>query len=109
MGYSAAPKGNYYQRVDAKLSIPTHSANKKGYRCCITRAAAAAAAAAYSSYEKMAGGNRGGEGCTQLVHSRSRMAIEPRIPTMPGRSTSGFHQPGRHCVHREVLGESHEG
>ena len=23
------------------------------------------------------------------------MAIDPRIPTMPGRSTSGFRQPGR--------------
>ena len=41
---------------------------------------------------------RGGGGqCTQFVHGRSRMTIDPRIPTMPGRSTSGFHQPGRHC------------
>ena len=23
------------------------------------------------------------------------MTIDPRIPTMPGRSTSGFYQPGR--------------
>ena len=38
--------------------------------------------------------------CTQLVHSRSRMTIDPPIPTMPGRSTSGFHQPGRHCLHQ---------
>ena len=29
---------------------------------------------------------RGG-GITQLVHGRSRMTIDPRIPTMPGRST----------------------
>ena len=28
------------------------------------------------------------------------MTIDPRIPTMPGRSTSGFHQPGRHCLHQ---------
>ena len=27
----------------------------------------------------------------------SRMTIDPRIPTMPGRSRSGFHRPGRHC------------
>ena len=27
------------------------------------------------------------------------MAIDPRIPTMPERSTSGFRQPGRHCLH----------
>ena len=38
---------------------------------------------------------RGGGGCTQFVHGRSRMTIDLRIPTMPGRSTSGFHQPGR--------------
>ena len=39
-------------------------------------------------------------GCTQFVYGRSRMTIDPRIPTMPGRSTSGFHQPGRHCLHQ---------
>ena len=38
-------------------------------------------------------------GGTQFVHGRSRMTIDPRISTMPGRSTSGFHQPGRHCLH----------
>ena len=52
-------------------------------------------------------------GCTQFVHGRSRVTIDPRIPTMLGRSTSGFHQPGRHCMHqsakrREVFGESHQ-
>ena len=26
-----------------------------------------------------------------LMHGRSLMTIDPRIPTMPGRSTSGFH------------------
>ena len=59
-------------------------------------------------------GGREGGGGTQCVHGRSRMTIDPRIPTMPGRSTSGFHQPGRHCLHssakrREVFDESHEG
>ena len=39
-------------------------------------------------------------GCTQLMHGRSRMTIDFRIPTMPGRSTSAFHQPGRHCLHQ---------
>ena len=29
------------------------------------------------------------------VNDRSRMTINPRIPTMPGRSTSIFHRPGR--------------
>ena len=38
--------------------------------------------------------------CAQFVHGRSRMTIDPRIPTMPGRSTSGFHRPGRHCLHQ---------
>ena len=29
------------------------------------------------------------------MYGRSRMAIHPRILTMPGRSTSGFHRPGK--------------
>ena len=39
-------------------------------------------------------------GCAQFVHGRSRMTVDPRFPTMPGRSTSGFHQPGRRCLHQ---------
>ena len=39
-------------------------------------------------------------GRTQFVHGRSRMTVDPRIPTMPGRSTSGFHQTGRYCLHQ---------
>ena len=31
-----------------------------------------------------------------IMHGRSRMTIDSRIPTMPGRSPSGFHRPGRH-------------
>ena len=42
----------------------------------------------------------GGGGGAQFVHGRSRMTIYPRIPTLPGRSTSGFHQSGRHCLHQ---------
>ena len=38
--------------------------------------------------------------CTQFVHGRSRMTTDPRIPTKPGRSTSGFHQPGKLCLHQ---------
>ena len=45
-------------------------------------------------------GEGGGGGGTQFVHGRSRMTIYPRILTMPRRSTSGFHQPGRHCWHQ---------
>ena len=35
-----------------------------------------------------------------LPHGRRRMTIGPRIPTMLGRSASGFHQPSRHCLHQ---------
>ena len=42
----------------------------------------------------------GGGGCTQFMHGRSRMTIDPRIPTMPRWSTSGLHPPGRHCLHQ---------
>ena len=34
------------------------------------------------------------------MHGRSLMTIDLRIPTMPGRSTSGCHRPGRHCLHQ---------
>ena len=30
----------------------------------------------------------------------SRMTIDPRVPTRPGRSTSGFHRPGRRSLHQ---------
>ena len=32
----------------------------------------------------------GGGGGAQFVHGHSRMTIDPRIPSTPGRSTSGF-------------------
>ena len=28
------------------------------------------------------------------------MTIDPRIPKIPGRGTSGFHRSGRHCLHK---------
>ena len=34
-----------------------------------------------------------------LMHGLSRMTIDPRIPTVPGRSMSGFHRLGRHRSH----------
>ena len=40
-------------------------------------------------------GARGG-GAIDIMHGRSRITIDPRIPTIPGRSTSGFHRPNRH-------------
>ena len=63
---------------------------------------------------------KGGKG-NHVMHGRSRMTIDPLIPTLPGRSTSGFHRPGRHCLpkregiacpsakRRDVLGESRDG
>ena len=40
------------------------------------------------------------EGVLIIMHGRSRMTIHPRIPTLPVRSTSGFHRPGRQRLHR---------
>ena len=34
------------------------------------------------------------------MDSRRLKAINPRIPTMTGQSTSGFHRLGRHRVHQ---------
>ena len=42
-------------------------------------------------------GGRGG-GYTHFMHNRSICTLNPRIPTMPERSMSGFHPAGRHCV-----------
>ena len=41
-----------------------------------------------------------GGGCTHVIHGRSRTTVDPRITTMPGRIASGFHGPGRHCLHQ---------
>ena len=42
----------------------------------------------------------GGGVFTQFVHGRSQITVNPPIPTVPGRSTPGVHQPGRHCLHQ---------
>ena len=55
----------------------------------------------------MAGGGGGvgvgvvvaGGGFTHFMHSSSLKTIDPRTPTMPGRSKWGFHRPDRHRVH----------
>ena len=36
-----------------------------------------------------------GGGVFFVMHGRSRMTTDPRIPKMPGRSTSGFTDQGR--------------
>ena len=49
------------------------------------------------------------------MHDRSRaVTIDPRNPTTPGRSKTGFHPPDRtvrapSAKRGEVVGESHEG
>ena len=53
----------------------------------------------YISCVRVTGKGMGGVG-TQFGHGRSRVTIDLRIPAMPGRSTSGFHQPGRQCLHQ---------
>ena len=41
-----------------------------------------------------------GEGVLIVMHSRSRMTIDPRTATMPAQSTSRFHRPDRHFLHQ---------
>ena len=43
-----------------------------------------------------------GLGGTHVMRGRSHMAVDPRTPTTPGRSTSRFHRPGRNCLHTGV-------
>ena len=43
---------------------------------------------------------RGGGVNSIFIHGRGGMTTDPRISTTPGRSMSGFHQPGGHCLHR---------
>ena len=56
----------------------------------------------------------GVKGVLDIIHGRSRMHINPRLPTMPGRSTWGF-SPTRQTLlapsakRRQVFGESHKG
>ena len=49
--------------------------------------------AASALHQQLCGG-----GCTNVMHGRSSITIDPRIPTTPGRRTSGFLQPDRHCL-----------
>ena len=64
---------------------------------------------------KGAGRERGGD-VLVIMHGRSRMALDPRIPTTPGRSARRV-TPDQEdiacCINREakreVLGVSHEG
>ena len=49
----------------------------------------------------------GGGGALDIVHGGSRLIIDPHTPTMPGRSTSGFCRPGRHCLHSARSGGPH--
>ena len=48
-------------------------------------------------YDHQARMGRGGA-CTLSMYSHSHLTINPRIPTLPGRSTSNFHRPGGCCM-----------
>ena len=41
---------------------------------------------------------RRGRGVLIVMHGRSCTTVDPRIPTIPGRSRPGFLRPGRHCL-----------
>ena len=45
-------------------------------------------------------GRGGGPGGAYMMHVRCLKTTDPRISTVPGRSTSGFHLPGRRCLHQ---------
>ena len=57
----------------------------------------------------------GGGGCTRCVHGRSRMAVDPRIPTIYAGTEHVAFPPTRQTLlaprakRREVFGESHQG
>ena len=42
-------------------------------------------------------------GVLSIMHGRSRMTIDPRIPTMSGRNPSGFHRLGRQHQARSAV------
>ena len=112
------------KRAPGRFSFQSHPAAHRRrhidtrlfFRCWSDAATSLDQAAKVSSFEAgsdnikaSSDGKRGGEGVVErggrrrvysVVHSVSRMTIDPRIPTLPGRSTSGFHQSGRHCLHQ---------
>ena len=52
----------------------------------------------------------GGGGGLDIMHGRSRMTLlDPHIPTISGRSTSGFHRPGRHCSLHQAYCRDNQG
>ena len=54
-----------------------------------------------TSHMKQRGMLGSGGGDTHGMHGRSRITIDPRTPTMPGRGAGRvFHRPGRHCSHQ---------
>ena len=73
-------------------------APQEGDACLLRLSAAEAAIPWMSPFAldvRQGDGTVDGGGALNIMHGRSRMTIDPRIPTMPGLSTSGFHRPGR--------------
>ena len=55
-----------------------------------------------------------GGGVLDIMHDRSRVTMDPRIPTMPGWGVWDCRRRGRHCLHQarsavRCWSESHEG
>ena len=42
-----------------------------------------------------------------FMHGRNRITIDPRIPTISRRSTSGFHRRAVKCPANRMMGELH--
>ena len=59
-------------------------------------------------WEGSGGWKRMAEGCNGVIFCMAVVVktIDPRITAMPGRSTSGFRRPGRHCLLKRVEGNT---
>ena len=59
----------------------------------------------YFSYCSIPIVERGRASVLTFTHDRSVGTVDPCAPATPGRSTSGFHLSGKHCVHQMSVGE----
>ena len=82
--------------------IGTHAANVFGDHGCKSPFRGGCLASRYSL--QIARKKERAEGGERSVHvamcTASPKTVDPRIPTMPGRSMSGFYRSGRHCLHQ---------
>ena len=96
-----------HSRMTIDPCIPTMpgrsslSFHRPGRHCLYQARSAESRSASCMKGELHPSGGAGG-GVLDLMHgrARSRITIDPRIRTTPGRSISGFHRPARHCFHQ---------